>query len=217
MCEVSSMLSTESRVEGETIIPVLIGLRHECFHYSLLDYFSLYFSLAVRDLSNLVKPEDIVMSENLITLLAIVPKYSQKDWLSSYETLTSYVVSVSFISMFSLRVLFSWPLADECYICCMYCVARIISATLWPTFSLLCLTNSIIVQVPRSSKKLHEDNEYALYTVTLFRRVADNFRSSARDRGFQVCLPINCSGFSWCMNTEKVTKLHNSWHQLAYF
>ncbi|KAI3442416.1 uncharacterized protein J3R85_001166 [Psidium guajava] len=88
-------------------------------------------SLAVRDLSNLVKPEDIVMSENLITLLAVVPKYSQKDWLSSYETLTSYVV-------------------------------------------------------PRSSKKLYEDNEYALYTVTLFRRVADNFRISARERGFQI-------------------------------
>ncbi|EOY02920.1 hypothetical protein QUC31_017927 [Theobroma cacao] len=88
-------------------------------------------SLAVRDLSNLVKPEDIITSEHLVTLLAIVPKYSQKDWLSSYETLTSYVV-------------------------------------------------------PRSSKKLYEDNEYALYTVTLFGRVADNFRTSARERGFQI-------------------------------
>ncbi|XP_034708155.1 V-type proton ATPase subunit C [Vitis riparia] len=88
-------------------------------------------SLAVRDLSNLVKPEDIIASEHLVTLLAIVPKYSQKDWLSSYETLTSYVV-------------------------------------------------------PRSSKKLHEDNEYALYTVTLFHRVADNFRTNARERGFQI-------------------------------
>ncbi|KAI0508072.1 hypothetical protein KFK09_014206 [Dendrobium nobile] len=88
-------------------------------------------SLAVRDLSNIVKPEDIITSEHLVTLLAIVPKYSQKDWLSSYETLTSYVV-------------------------------------------------------PRSSKKLYEDNEYALYTVTLFGRVADNFKTSARERGFQV-------------------------------
>ncbi|XP_010249179.1 PREDICTED: V-type proton ATPase subunit C-like [Nelumbo nucifera] len=88
-------------------------------------------SLAVRDLSNLVKPEDIITSEHLVTLLAIVPKYSQKDWLSSYETLTSYVV-------------------------------------------------------PRSSKKLHEDNEYALYNVTLFGRVADNFKTSARERGFQI-------------------------------
>ncbi|KAJ7971765.1 V-type proton ATPase subunit C [Quillaja saponaria] len=88
-------------------------------------------SLAVRDLSNLVKPEDIITSEHLVTLLAVVSKYSQKDWLSSYETLTSYVV-------------------------------------------------------PRSSKKLFEDNEYALYTVTLFSRVADNFRTSARERGFQI-------------------------------
>ncbi|KAF2301815.1 hypothetical protein GH714_029516 [Hevea brasiliensis] len=90
-------------------------------------------SLAVRDLSNLVKPEDIISSEHLVTLLAIIPKYSQKDWLASYETLTSYVV-------------------------------------------------------PRSSKKLHEDNEYALYTVMLFRRVADNFRTSAREKGFQACV-----------------------------
>ncbi|XP_058737617.1 V-type proton ATPase subunit C [Vicia villosa] len=88
-------------------------------------------SLAVRDLSNLVKPEDIINSEHLTTLLAVVSKYSQKDWLASYETLTSYVV-------------------------------------------------------PRSSKKLHEDNEYALYTVTLFNRVADNFRTSAREKGFQI-------------------------------
>lgn len=88
-------------------------------------------SLAVRDLSNLVKPEDIVSSEHLVTHLAVVPKYSQKDWLSSYETLTEYVV-------------------------------------------------------PRSSKKLHEDNEYALYTVTMFHKVADNFRIKARERGFQI-------------------------------
>ncbi|KAF2589096.1 hypothetical protein F2Q70_00040020 [Brassica cretica] len=88
-------------------------------------------SLAVRDLSNLVKPEDIVASEHLVTLLAVVPKYSQKDWLACYETLTEYVV-------------------------------------------------------PRSSKKLFEDNEYALYTVTLFTRVADNYRTSAREKGFQI-------------------------------
>ncbi|XP_051147970.1 V-type proton ATPase subunit C [Andrographis paniculata] len=88
-------------------------------------------SLAVRDLSSLVKPQDVVSSEHLTTLLAVVSKYSQKDWLSSYETLTAYVV-------------------------------------------------------PRSSKKLHEDNEYALYTVTLFNRDADNFRTKARERGFQI-------------------------------
>ncbi|KAI3947143.1 hypothetical protein MKW92_022161 [Papaver armeniacum] len=88
-------------------------------------------SLAVRDLSNLVKPEDIVISEHLVTLLAVVPKYSQKEWEASYETMTTYVV-------------------------------------------------------PRSSKKLHEDNEYALFTVTLFARVADNFKTSAREKGYQI-------------------------------
>ncbi|MED6135435.1 V-type proton ATPase subunit C [Stylosanthes scabra] len=49
-------------------------------------------SLAVRDISNLVKPEDIITSEHLTTLLAVVSKYSQKDWLASYETLTNYVI-----------------------------------------------------------------------------------------------------------------------------
>uniref|UniRef100_A0A0E0DV75 V-type proton ATPase subunit C n=1 Tax=Oryza meridionalis TaxID=40149 RepID=A0A0E0DV75_9ORYZ len=88
-------------------------------------------SLAVRDLSNLVKPEDMVTSEHLVTLLAVVPKYSQKDWLSSYESLDTFVV-------------------------------------------------------PRSSKKLYEDNEYALYTVTLFAKVVDNFKVRAREKGFQV-------------------------------
>jgi hypothetical protein len=53
-------------------------------------------SLAVRDLSNLVKPEDMITSEHLVTLLAIVPKYSQKDWLSSYETLDTFVVRLNF-------------------------------------------------------------------------------------------------------------------------
>jgi V-type H+-transporting ATPase subunit C len=91
-------------------------------------------SLAVRDLSNLVKPEDMVASEHLVTLLAIVPKYSQKDWLGSYESLDTFVV-------------------------------------------------------PRSSKKLYEDNEYALYTVTLFAKVVDNFKVRAREKGFQVSFP----------------------------
>jgi V-type H+-transporting ATPase subunit C len=34
----------------------------------------------------------------------------------------------------------------------------------------------------------YEDNEYAVYTVTLFNRVADNFRTSAREKGFQVSI-----------------------------
>ena len=41
-------------------------------------------------------------------------------------------------------------------------------------------------QVPRSSTKLAEDNEYALYTVVLFKKVADTFKTHAREKGFQV-------------------------------
>ncbi|KAI8002155.1 V-type proton ATPase subunit C, partial [Camellia lanceoleosa] len=88
-------------------------------------------SLAVCDLSNLAKPQDIIITEHLTILLAIVPKYSQKDWLSSYKTLTAYVVKIPLLSP-----------------------------------------------------------EYALYTVTLFSRDADNFRTKARDRGFQGSLSL---------------------------
>ncbi|XP_047095215.1 V-type proton ATPase subunit C-like [Lolium rigidum] len=88
-------------------------------------------SLVTRDLSNLVKPEDIITSEHLTTLLAVVPKYSQQNWLSSYEFFDTFVV-------------------------------------------------------PRSSKRLYEDNEYALYTVTLFAKVVDNFKVCAREKGFLI-------------------------------
>ncbi|KAL0041764.1 hypothetical protein WJX79_003835 [Trebouxia sp. C0005] len=40
--------------------------------------------------------------------------------------------------------------------------------------------------VPRSSKVVAEDSDNALFTVTLFRRVADTFKTAARTRGFQV-------------------------------
>lgn len=88
-------------------------------------------SIVVRDLSEVVKPEDIVTSDHLTTLLVVVPKYNEKDWLASYETLATMVV-------------------------------------------------------PESSKKLMEDSEYVLFTVTLFRKVADSFKVAAREKTFQV-------------------------------
>jgi V-type H+-transporting ATPase subunit C len=48
--------------------------------------------MAVRDLSNVVKPDDIISTEHLTTLLVVVSKYSQKDWLASYEKLSNFVV-----------------------------------------------------------------------------------------------------------------------------
>lgn len=40
--------------------------------------------------------------------------------------------------------------------------------------------------VPRSSRVVAEDNEYAVFTVVLFRRVADDFKQAARQQGFQI-------------------------------
>ena len=41
-------------------------------------------------------------------------------------------------------------------------------------------------QVPRSSKLVAEDSDLALFSVTLFKRVADGFKAAARQKGFQV-------------------------------
>jgi hypothetical protein len=62
-------------------------------------------SLTTRDLSTLVKPEDIITSEHLTTLLAVVPKYSQKDWLSSYEFFDTFVVSLKIPGIHSSSVI----------------------------------------------------------------------------------------------------------------
>jgi V-type H+-transporting ATPase subunit C len=49
-------------------------------------------SLAVRDLSAAVPPAALVATENLTTLVVVVPKAARADWFSSYEHLTGYVV-----------------------------------------------------------------------------------------------------------------------------
>ena len=45
----------------------------------------------------------------------------------------------------------------------------------------------ILHQVPRSSKLIYEDNDYCLFSLILFKRVADSFKAAAeRAKGFQV-------------------------------
>ena len=39
--------------------------------------------------------------------------------------------------------------------------------------------------VPRSSAVVAEDNDYCVFSVVLFRRVMDSFKTAARSRGFQ--------------------------------
>ena len=36
--------------------------------------------------------------------------------------------------------------------------------------------------VPRSTEMVHEDSEYGLYTVTVFRKVVDEFKLHAREK-----------------------------------
>lgn len=49
-------------------------------------------SLAVKDLRTIIKPEDIIDTENLMTLVVIVPKYNLKDFSETYESLAQFVV-----------------------------------------------------------------------------------------------------------------------------
>lgn len=52
-------------------------------------------SLAVRDLSTIVKASDVTETENITTLFVIVGKHTKKDWLENYETLSDYVVRLA--------------------------------------------------------------------------------------------------------------------------
>ena len=87
-------------------------------------------SLAVRDVSNIVPEELIVSTENLTTLVTIVPKNAREEWVTSYETLSDFVV-------------------------------------------------------PRSSAIVTEDSDYVAFSVVVFRRIVDDFKASARAKGFQ--------------------------------
>ena len=51
-------------------------------------------SLAVRDLTGLVSEEDAVNTENLLTLFTVVSKHDKPEWLSTYETLSDFVVGL---------------------------------------------------------------------------------------------------------------------------
>jgi V-type H+-transporting ATPase subunit C len=52
-------------------------------------------SLAVRDISGVVKPQHVVDSENLATLFVVVSKYGVKEWESCYEKLCDFVVGAA--------------------------------------------------------------------------------------------------------------------------
>nr|BCL66125.1 ATP synthase, subunit C [Volvox africanus] len=88
-------------------------------------------SLAVRDISTVVKPQHIIDSEHLSTLFVVISKFSLKEWEDGYSKMANFVV-------------------------------------------------------PKSSALVAEDNDYALVTVVLFKRVIDDFKAAARNKGYQV-------------------------------
>ena len=50
----------------------------------------------MKDLGSIVSEKDVINTENLITLFVVVPRHQTKEWLSSYESITEYIVSSLF-------------------------------------------------------------------------------------------------------------------------
>ncbi|XP_047197672.1 V-type proton ATPase subunit C 1-B [Hippoglossus stenolepis] len=88
-------------------------------------------NLQTRSLNDIVRREDLVVSEYLTTLLVVVPRGSFLQWERTYESLSQFVV-------------------------------------------------------PRSSRKLHEDGEGGVFSVTLFKRAVSEFKARAQESKFTV-------------------------------
>nr|XP_020464231.1 V-type proton ATPase subunit C 1-A-like [Monopterus albus] len=88
-------------------------------------------NLQTRSLVDIVKKEDLVISEYLTTLLVVVPRVNYLQWEETYESLSEFVV-------------------------------------------------------PRSSRKLYEDEEGGVYSVTLFKKSVNEFKAKAQESKFTV-------------------------------
>ncbi|XP_035850651.1 V-type proton ATPase subunit C 1-B-like isoform X2 [Sander lucioperca] len=88
-------------------------------------------TLQTRSLNDIVRKEDLVVSEYLTTLLVVVTRGSYLQWERTYESLSEFVV-------------------------------------------------------PRSSRKLYEDGEGGLFSVTLFKRAVCEFKAKAQESKFTV-------------------------------
>lgn len=60
-----------------------------------LKAFTINHSLSGRDLTTLVRDEDIINTEHMTTLAVVVPKAAQQEWMLTYEKLCDYVVNTS--------------------------------------------------------------------------------------------------------------------------
>uniref|UniRef100_A0A3B4V7I8 V-type proton ATPase subunit C n=1 Tax=Seriola dumerili TaxID=41447 RepID=A0A3B4V7I8_SERDU len=88
-------------------------------------------NMQTRSLNDIVRKEDLVVSEYLTTLLVVVTRGSYLQWERTYESLSEFVV-------------------------------------------------------PRSSRKLYEDGEAGVFSVTLFKRAVCEFKAKAQESKFTV-------------------------------
>lgn len=109
-------------------------------------------------------------SEHLQTVFVAVPASASKDFQAKYERLTDVC-----------RWLYRASANDDA------------SPLLNPTFARCCTNNALTVVapiaqmvVPRSGQKVAEDAEYELWSVTVFKRVIDDFKNAARENKFIV-------------------------------
>ncbi|XP_055087087.1 V-type proton ATPase subunit C 1-B [Periophthalmus magnuspinnatus] len=88
-------------------------------------------TLQTRSLNDIIRKEDLVVSEYLTTLLVIVNKGSYEQWERTYESLSDFVV-------------------------------------------------------PRSSRRLYEDMDAGIFSVTLFKRAVSQFKANVQESKFTV-------------------------------
>ncbi|XP_049596111.1 V-type proton ATPase subunit C 1-B isoform X2 [Syngnathus scovelli] len=106
-------------------------------------------SLQTCSLNGMVRREDLVVSEYLTSLLAVVSRGDYVNWEQKYESLSEFVV-------------------------------------------------------PRSSRKLYEDGEWGIFSVTLFKRDVYEFKAKAQESKFTVR--------EYCFDLEE--KQQREWKEL---
>lgn len=126
-------------------------------------------SLVVRDLTNIVLPQNLKETEYLTTLLVVVPKYV---FLIGKLNCNAFIYSLLNLSL---------------------------SADKWKN-SYEKLTEFVL---PRSSDLIFNDKESGLWTVTLFKKVVEDFKNVARENKWIVRKYEHTEG----MDPEQMNKL----------
>lgn len=140
-------------------------------------------SLAVRDLSGLVPPGQLVDTENLTTLLVVVPKAAKGDWVAQYEALTDFVVPRS--SEVGAADARGWGPADGAGAGWGLRACGEGWASQLPRGHHTTPHHTRLTSPTHLAQVVAEDADYLVFTVVLFRRAVDNFKAAARTKGFQ--------------------------------